>query len=127
MRAYFEADDPELDLSADARHWMLRSITDWSVGPEAAYTAELVVSELVTNAVRHARTALTVTLTLEGAVLRIEVFDRDTRLPVAVAADEEATGGRGLVIVAAIADNWGAQTAEVDGISGKIVWAEISV
>ena len=55
------------------------------------------------------------------------MFDRDTRLPVAVAADEEATGGRGLLIVAAITDNWGAQTTEVDGIRGKIVWAEMSV
>jgi anti-sigma regulatory factor (Ser/Thr protein kinase) len=85
----------------------------------------LVLSELVTNAVRHARSAFTVAVEADVTRVRIEVFDRDTRLPVAVAADDDAMGGRGLQIVGAYASEWGAGTEERDGIRGKVVWAEI--
>ncbi len=97
---------------------------------DAAVTARttLVLSEIVGNAVRHARTDFTVTIIIEAARVRLEVFDRDTRPPALMGLDSESTSGRGLHIVAAIAADWGWQTAESDdGISGKTVWAELAL
>ena len=87
-------------------------------------TAALIVSELVTNAIRHASVGgAEVGLRLEatGSWLRIEVHDTDPRPPqprIPVAFDE---GGFGFVIVEALADKWGSCQSE----DGKAVWAEL--
>jgi anti-sigma regulatory factor (Ser/Thr protein kinase) len=89
--------------------------------------ALLVAAELVANAVRHAQTEFTVTVRVRPGVVRLEVFDRDTRPPALLGLDSESTSGRGLHIVAGLARDWGWQTAEGDdGISGKRVWAELA-
>ena len=88
--------------------------------------ALLVLGELVSNAVRHARTEFTVSVSFRAGTLRLEVFDRDTRPPSLLGLDADSTSGRGLHIVAGIADDWGWQTAQGgDGVSGKTVWAEL--
>ena len=92
-----------------------------------AETAVLVASELSTNAVRHARSRFETSLAVDGECVRVEVFDLDTRAPQPVVAGDDATGGRGLQIVAAIASEWGFRTEERDGVHGKVVWAEISI
>ena len=89
-------------------------------------TAVLFVSELVTNAVRHASTAgsmLVLRLEAAGTWLRIEVHDADPRWPrpgIPAGLDES---GFGFVIVDALATKWGVSNTA----TGKAVWAELAV
>lgn len=109
-----------------ARHALQAWLRARSVSDGLRASVALVANELVTNATQRARTGFTVTAEiLEGGAVRIEVFDRDTRLPVAGLIDDDAVGGRGLLLVARIAADWGAGTAERDGIAGKTVWAVV--
>ena len=81
----------------------------------------LIASELVTNAVRHARTEITIELTAEDGALHLEVFDRGAGRPVFVDPDPDQPGGLGLPIVEALASSWGMRPRE----GGKGVWAEV--
>src|SRR3954454_7412993 len=83
----------------------------------------LVVSELATNAVVHARTPFMVGLRLGGGVARIEVADRAPYLPAERSLALSTSNGRGLLIVATVADEWGVDWR--DDI--KTVWAELAV
>lgn len=85
--------------------------------------AEMIVSELVTNAVNARGTAAELTITASGAGVRIEVRDDAGGTPQQREPGLEAPGGRGLMIVAALSDSWGVRSAR----SGKTVWAEVSV
>lgn len=88
-----------------------------------AATAELLVSELLTNAVVHAGGDVLLRLELTAAALFVSVADRDPRSPVVRPPSDERLGGRGLAIVAALADDWGVQSAPV----GKAVWCRIAL
>jgi two-component sensor histidine kinase len=79
------------------------------------------ISELVTNAVRHAHTLLRVVISVADQSLRVEVSDDDPTLPVAPDPQHHATSGRGLRIVDDLADQWGV----TPGSQGKTVWFEI--
>ncbi|WP_019631144.1 ATP-binding protein [Actinomadura atramentaria] len=81
--------------------------------------AELVASELVTNALRHARSA-TVVLTRGVGTVTLEVIDDDPHPPREAPPDPCATHGRGLIIVGALTAGWGWRPTD-DG--GKCVWA----
>ncbi len=88
--------------------------------------AQLVVSELVTNGVVHARTPLDVTVRLCGRTLSLAVRDGDPRLlhpPGGGAAADGHGYGRGLLIVDSMADTWGC-TPTADG---KVTWATIDL
>lgn len=86
-------------------------------------TAVLLVSELITNAVRHARDTHAIALDLEigEARLRIEVQDADPRWPHRRIPGRLDESGFGLVLVDALADQWGVR----DTATGKAVWAEL--
>jgi two-component sensor histidine kinase len=89
---------------------------------EKARAAALVASELVTNAIVHARTDVSLRLSrTDPRLLRIAVCDDSPTLPVARSVALDAESGRGLRIIEAIASQWGAQPAG----RGKVVWAEI--
>lgn len=84
-------------------------------------TAELVVSELVTNAVVHARTRCRLALRYRDDTLRIEVTDYGGGSPEPQPPSTTREGGRGLLIVSALAKAWGIDPAP----GGKVVWAEL--
>jgi anti-sigma regulatory factor (Ser/Thr protein kinase) len=115
------------DLAADpalvgkVRASVTRQLTDWGLD-EAAFTVELLVSELVTNAVRHATGPIRVRL-LHDRTLICEVSDTSSTAPHlrrAVGMDE---GGRGLFLVAQLAQAWGTRYTP----EGKVIWAECSL
>ena len=85
--------------------------------------ASLVVSELATNAVLHARTPFVVRLRVRRTVLRIEVQDGSRAAPVMRHFSNQATSGRGLRLVDGLSRAWGVDP--VSGPAGKVVWAEI--
>jgi anti-sigma regulatory factor (Ser/Thr protein kinase) len=90
-------------------------------GTRAVDDVTLMTSELVTNALEHARTPFTVTVDLTGDRVRVEIRDGETAQPVtALAPSATDIGGRGLLIVATLSDQWGVQP----GLGGKSVWFE---
>ncbi|GAA2224767.1 SpoIIE family protein phosphatase [Streptomyces indiaensis] len=104
-----------------ARRFARRTLRSWGV--TADYDAVLlVVSELVTNALVHTDGKVRMDLTLVNDRLRIAIADASPRSPVRPASISwEATGGRGILLVEALAATWG--TLPVSG--GKQVWAEL--
>lgn len=111
---------------------------EWDL-PSVADSVELVVSELVTNAVRastapngrpkyDAKTGLPcvhLRLSSDRAHVLIEVWDQDPRMPVAKVASPDDESGRGLMLVEALCDRW--DCAVPPGWDGKGVWAEVRV
>lgn len=104
-------------------------LTEWDL-KELAETAELVVSELVTNAVRASAglpkrhtglPAIHVWLHADHECVLIEVWDADERMPEARRPGPEAEHGRGLLLVEALSEDWG--TFRSPGHPGKVVWA----
>ncbi|MGW6775261.1 ATP-binding protein [Streptomyces sp. NPDC055037] len=112
-------------------------LSRWGVRPDTVETVQLLVSELATNAVRHPKEGeeeaspfsvrnrvqtFEFTLEIIDDAVRVSVWDRDTRPPVLKEVGVEATGGRGIFIVAVMSRRWGHYPAR--GMPGKVVWAE---
>ncbi|MFD6191193.1 ATP-binding protein [Streptomyces sp. NPDC060275] len=99
-------------VSAQLRYWHMDLLIDRAV---------LGVTELLTNVHLHARPDKTCTVEIELLLdrLTVSVRDHDARLPVVDDAEPLATCGRGLAMVAAMSESWGARP---DGESGKVVW-----
>lgn len=88
--------------------------------------ASLVASELVTNGHCHGGGSRWMRLSIKGDRLRIAVADRDrSRSPRRRTSSIDDDGGRGLAMVAAVADRWGTQKRRLR--SGKIVWCELKI
>lgn len=124
----FEAQLPaELESVVAARRLLASSLAAWGLDDSVCSDGALTMSELVTNSVLHARTAVGVRISRLGNGVRIEVSDGDPRIPVVEAARPEdlltnrSMTGRGLALVAATADRWGADPST----GGKVVWAEV--
>lgn len=79
---------------------------------------ELLVSELVTNAILHAGTAATLRMSYDDGMLRVEVRDGSAAQARQRRYDTGATTGRGLALIQALATEWGTET----DADGKIVW-----
>ena len=89
---------------------------------EAAADAELIASELATNAVSHARSHFSIGLSRHGDQVRIAVGDTDDTPPIVRAPSRAGIGGLGLHLIESIATCWG---YEIDS-HGKVVWADIA-
>ena len=98
---------------------------EWGIG-NLGDSAELLVTELITNAVRASReagrvSAVRLWLLSDSAQILILVWDASPRPPVLTEASDEAEHGRGLMLVDAVSEQWGwSPTEEGDG---KFVWA----
>ncbi|MGW3072619.1 ATP-binding protein [Kitasatospora sp. NPDC001132] len=123
---------PRLPRSAGrARIRFIRQAFEWEVPVDTAETALILLSELVTNACRHARgprdRMIGVRVLLPTpSVLRIEVSDANSDLPTVRQATPEDESGRGLELVAALATSWGAHLRG-DGHIGKTTWCELAL
>ena len=109
-----------------ARHLVRLVLRSWGL-EDTADAAEMVASELVTNAVAASAAAgypvIRLRLTRRERSLLVQVWDACHGLPEPRLRPADALGGRGLVLVEALADRWGTEPAD-DG--GKTVFAEIS-
>ncbi|MEU6732291.1 ATP-binding SpoIIE family protein phosphatase [Streptomyces physcomitrii] len=104
---------------SEARRHTLATLADWGL-EEASFTAELVVSELVTNAIRYGEVPIRLRLIRDRALI-CEVSDASSTSPHMRRARVFDEGGRGLLLVAQLADRWGTRYTR----EGKIIWAEL--
>jgi serine phosphatase RsbU (regulator of sigma subunit)/anti-sigma regulatory factor (Ser/Thr protein kinase) len=108
--------DPRVVAVARAR--AARQLAVWGL-EDISFTTELLVSELVTNAIRHAHQPIQLRIILDGS-LNCEVFDGSISAPHLRRADRYDEGGRGLMLVAQLAERWGTRHTS----TGKVIWAQ---
>lgn len=115
-----------------ARRLVARRLHDWGhpCGTEANESMTLIAGELAANAVRHGHVPgrdFRLVLTAPPGPLRVEVTDtRGESRPECRIAGPDSEGGRGLLLVAQLAERWAATTAG-PAYPGKTVWAEVCV
>lgn len=116
--------EPTPAAPREARRFLRSRLHDWRVAPEPLDAAELCLSEVVTNAVLHARTAIGVLVTLEEDRIRVVVEDGGRDQPVARRAvpGPDDVGGRGLLLVEELTRAWGSEQSE----RGTVVWFEVN-
>ncbi len=118
----------QIDLGANkrsarvARNFVKETLRDWgyeALEPEAT----LAVSELVTNAVVHGRSGSSVTIVdLGGCSVSLRIRDDAAERPKIIDAGSDATSGRGMMLVDAVANSWGVE----DDPPGKVVWLDLT-
>lgn len=117
--------------AAIARTWIVDLFALWQesgvldAGPAAedcGEVAQLLLTELISNAVRHSEQPISVTVGIADTRLRVEVHDSSHRMPVMRHQDGDETSGRGLLLVESLSKDWGVDVAD----DGKTVWFEIS-
>ncbi|WP_338059518.1 SpoIIE family protein phosphatase [Streptomyces deccanensis] len=105
-------------LVAEARKTTSRQLGAWGLD-ELAFTTELIVSELVTNAIRHAAGPIRLRLVLERTLI-CEVFDGGATAPHLRHPRTTDEGGRGLFLISQFTQRWGTRFLP----EGKVIWAE---
>ncbi|MCG0291114.1 ATP-binding protein, partial [Streptomyces sp. PSAA01] len=104
---------------AEARRNTTGQLLAWGL-EEAVFTTELIVSELVTNAIRYGRPPIRLRLIRDRGGLICEVSDTSNTAPHLRRARLFDEGGRGLMLVAQLATRWGTR----QGPDGKTIWVE---
>lgn len=107
---------------AAARAFVVEHCRQADLPPGACDTAALLTSEVVTNAFLHGRSNAHLRVDISPLRMRVEVGDDNVRPPQLAEPQPEATNGRGLLIVDALATDWGVHTTQ----HGKSVWFEIA-
>ena len=115
-------DLPAVPSSATRARQLAREVVA-SYPPEVSDTVALLVTELVTNAVLHARTDVSVHIDVAPPLVRLSVADGSSRLPAIREYSTDDVTGRGLAMVAALASQWGVEATA----DGKSVWCEIVI
>jgi anti-sigma regulatory factor (Ser/Thr protein kinase) len=104
------------------------TLAEWGLAPPLIDDVELIISELVTNAIRYGGPPITLAIRYEDGSLYGEVADRGSWFMIPAQRkhpdDDITEQGRGLAIVGAYADEWG--TKSIDGQTGKAVWFRYS-
>jgi anti-sigma regulatory factor (Ser/Thr protein kinase) len=119
FRAWDLPSDPE--IVAEARRLVDEQLQAWGL-TEAGFVTELVVSELVTNAIRYGDEPIELRLIHDGSLI-CEVSDGNSASPHLRRARTSDEGGRGLLLVAQLTTNWGMRHTA----TGKTIWAEQSL
>ncbi|MBP2052013.1 serine phosphatase RsbU (regulator of sigma subunit)/anti-sigma regulatory factor (Ser/Thr protein kinase)/PAS domain-containing protein [Streptomyces griseochromogenes] len=104
-----------------ARANVTRQLAEWGVPEAVSAGIELIISELVTNAIRYGTSPITMRL-LYDRVLTCEVSDASSTAPHLRYAADDDEGGRGLFLVARLSERWGTRYPP----NGKVIWAECS-
>lgn len=127
LRAGFDL--PALQTSvAEARRRVRARLLEWAFPPDVCDTAQLLVSELVTNAVVHTDTErVECRMQAMGRRVRIEVRDRGSQVsaPLPCWASPDDEHGRGLLLVDTMSEEWGVDS-DRHGL-GRVVWVTLSV
>ncbi|WP_442803589.1 SpoIIE family protein phosphatase [Streptomyces pseudogriseolus] len=110
---------PDPAVVADARRTAQDQLSRWGFDEEQMFTTELLVSELVTNAIRHASGRVRLRLIRERTLV-CEVLDGGASAPHLRHPRAMDEGGRGLLLVSQLAERWGTRFVP----DGKIIWAE---
>jgi anti-sigma regulatory factor (Ser/Thr protein kinase) len=105
-----------------ARAFLRAALRTWQLDGFGAVT-ELLTDELVSNVVRHVAAPMTVRAICRPERIRVEVDDPSTERPRLMHPDQETMRGRGILLVDALADEWGTDVHD----AGKTVWFEIDV
>ncbi|MFF4470058.1 SpoIIE family protein phosphatase [Streptomyces sp. NPDC001599] len=103
---------------AEVRSQVTRRLDEWGLD-ELAFTTELILSELVTNAIRYGGETVHVRVVRDRSLI-CEVFDSSSTSPHLRYAAMTDEGGRGLFLVAQLAERWGTRYTP----AGKVIWAE---
>jgi anti-sigma regulatory factor (Ser/Thr protein kinase) len=111
---------PTTDSVPVARRFVRARLGD---GPADVDTASLLVSEVVTNAILHARTTVTLTVEVDDQVVRITVRDGSPVRPRLRSFAPTSATGRGLRLLDHLARRWGVDADPATG--GKVVWFEL--
>lgn len=115
---------PTTTAAHEARRFVSSFCTAAAFDEDVCRTAALLTSELVTNAVLHGRTGAVLRVENPPPLIRVSVFDGNPDLPpLGESPSLDATSGRGLHIVAALADRWGVEPRD----GGKAVWFELDM
>ncbi|MGW0869546.1 SpoIIE family protein phosphatase [Streptomyces sp. NPDC002740] len=109
-------------LVAPIRKQAVEQLSRWELS-EASFTTELVVSELVTNAIRYGSHPIRLRLIHDATTLICEVSDTSHTAPHLRRAKTWDEGGRGLLLVAQLTQRWGSRHTP----EGKTIWAELSL
>lgn len=112
---------PELTAPSVARDFVARACAAWH-GEQYCELGQLVVSELVSNAVLHSGTAIEVEILLDRDRLWLRVHDESDGIPALVPRGPRAIGGVGLELVSKVAQSWGVTP---DPHGGKDVWCAL--
>jgi DNA-binding NarL/FixJ family response regulator len=112
--------EPDTASSAKARRFMEETLSRWACA-EVLDVVNLLVSELVTNAVVHGDSEAEVSVVLTPTALRVEVGDHNEFVPSPNEATDWATSGRGLALVESLSRGWGIERVP----DGKVIWFEV--
>jgi anti-sigma regulatory factor (Ser/Thr protein kinase) len=114
---------PPVSAVPFARDQLTRVLAEWGLVGEAGEPTQLVVTELMSNAIDHAHPPIQLTVSFPGESVRVEVHDASAEPPRQQSHDPWRVRGRGLQMVDALSPQWGWTNDD----TGKTVWADVSI
>ncbi len=111
------------EAAAQARAFFRAAAGQWRLPEGVAADCLLIVSEIVSNVVRHAQTPLTLRVSYDSDAVLIAATDGAVRLPEQHPPGDVSEDGRGLLIIDSVASSWGVHTTVV----GKTMWARVEL
>jgi anti-sigma regulatory factor (Ser/Thr protein kinase) len=118
-----EAFPPIPEAAGQARVFLRTAAESWDLPEPVLVDCLAIVSEIVGNVVRHARTPLTLRVSYDGVAVVIAATDGAVSVPEQHSAGDASEDGRGLLIIESLATEWGWHAAVV----GKTLWARVVV